>query len=130
MVISSEKISTSEGVRDPHILRGADGKTFYMVATDMASDLGWNSNRAIVLLKSTKLINWTSTIVNIQKRFSGNDSLLRVWAPQTIYDPKKKKYMIYWSMKHGQEQDKIYKVTYYKTDMYTNERTRGRSRRF
>ena len=54
------------------------------------------------------LINWTFTIINIQKRFSGNDSLLRVWAPQTIYDSKKKKYMIYWSMKHGQEQDKVY----------------------
>ena len=56
----------------------------------------------------TSLINWTFTIINIQKRFSGNDSLLRVWAPQTIYDSKKKKYMIYWSMKHSQEQDKIY----------------------
>ena len=54
------------------------------------------------------LINWTSTIINVQKRFSGNDSLLRVWAPQTIYYPKKKKYMIYWFMKHGQEQDKVY----------------------
>ena len=53
------------------------------------------------------LINWTSTIINVQKRFSGNDSLLRVWAPQTIYDSKKKKYMIYWSMKHSQEQDKF-----------------------
>lgn len=34
-VISSEKISSTGGVRDPHILRGEDGKTFYMVATDM-----------------------------------------------------------------------------------------------
>ena len=30
-VISSEKISSTGGVRDPHILRGEDGKTFYMV---------------------------------------------------------------------------------------------------
>lgn len=107
-VILSEKISSTGGIRDPHILRGADGKTFYMVATDMVSALGWNSNRAMVLLKSTDLIHWASAIVNIQKRFPGNDSLLRVWAPQTIYDSKKKKYMIYWSMKHGQEPDKIY----------------------
>lgn len=107
-VISSEKISSTGGVRDPHILRRADDKTFYMVATDMVSALGWNSNRAMVLLKSTDLINWTSAVVNIQKRFPGNDSLLRVWAPQTIYDPEKKMYVIYWSMKHGQEPDKIY----------------------
>lgn len=107
-VISSEKISSTGGVRDPHILRGVDGKTFYMVATDMVSANGWNSNRAMVLLKSRDLVNWTSAIVNIQERFPGNDDLLRVWAPQTIYDPVAKKYMIYWSMKHGDGPDKIY----------------------
>lgn len=106
-IVSSANISSTGGVRDPHILRGADG-AFYMVATDMVSALGWNSNRAMVLLKSTDLINWTSSIVNIQKRFPGNDSLLRVWAPQTIYDPEAKKYMIYWSMKHGAGPDIIY----------------------
>jgi hypothetical protein len=107
-VLSSEKISSTGGVRDPHILRGADGKTFYMVATDMVSARGWNSNRAMVLLKSTDLVNWISSIVNIQKRFPGNDSLLRVWAPQTIYDAQEKRYMIYFSMKHGKDPDKIY----------------------
>ncbi len=107
-VIQSAAISETGGVRDPHILRGADGKTFYMVVTDMVSANGWNSNRAMVLLKSTDLINWSSSIINMQKRFAGNDSLLRVWAPQTIYDPKAKKYMIYWSMKHGKGADIIY----------------------
>ncbi len=107
-VISSEKISSTGGVRDPHILRGADGKTFYMVATDMVSAKGWSSNRAMVLLKSTDLVNWTSSVVNIQKRFPGNEELLRVWAPQTIYDPEAGKYMIYFSMKHGNDPDKIY----------------------
>jgi len=107
-VIQSAAISETGGVRDPHILRGADGKSFYMVVTDMVSALGWDSNRAMVLLKSTDLINWTSSIINIQKRFPGNDSLLRVWAPQTIYDATAKKYMIYWSMKHGKGKDIIY----------------------
>ncbi|WP_246150962.1 family 43 glycosylhydrolase [Adhaeribacter aerolatus] len=107
-VISSAKISSTGGVRDPHILRGADGKTFYMVVTDMVSANGWNSNRAMVLLKSTDLLNWTSSVVNIQKQFPGQDNLLRVWAPQTIYDPQAKKYMIYFSMKHGNDPDKIY----------------------
>ncbi|MFI1744363.1 family 43 glycosylhydrolase [Flavobacteriaceae bacterium MEBiC06508] len=107
-IISSEKISSTGGVRDPHILRGADGKTFYMVVTDMVSANGWSSNRAMVLLKSTDLINWTSSVVNIQKRFENQEDLLRVWAPQTIYDPVAKKYMIYFSMKHGNDNDKIY----------------------
>lgn len=117
-VLSSAEISSTGGVRDPHILRGADGKTFYMVATDMVSALGWNSSRAMVLLKSTDLINWTSSVVNIQKRFAGNDSLLRVWAPQTIYDDSAKKYMVYFSMKHGKDPDKIYYA--YANDDFTD----------
>ncbi|WP_443947425.1 family 43 glycosylhydrolase [Pedobacter sp. AW1-32] len=107
-VIDSKKISSTGGVRDPHILRGADGKSFYMVVTDMVSAKGWDSNRAMVLLKSTDLIHWTSSVVNIQKKFAGNENLLRVWAPQTIYDSKTKKYMLYWSMKHGNGPDIIY----------------------
>jgi hypothetical protein len=107
-VIDSKVISSSGGVRDPHILRCEDGKTFYMVATDMASSKGWNSNRAMVLLKSTDLINWKSSIVNIQQKYKGNDDLKRVWAPQTIYDAQAGKYMIYWSMKYGEKNDIIY----------------------
>lgn len=107
-VIVSEQISETGGVRDPHILRGADGKTFYMVVTDMVSANGWSSNRGMVLLKSTDLVNWTSKTINIQKRFPGQDSLLRVWAPQTIYDDSAKRYMIYFSLKHGSDPDKIY----------------------
>lgn len=117
-VINSKKISSTGGVRDPHILRGQDGKTFYMVATDMVAAKGWNSNRAMVLLKSTDLVNWTSSVVNIQQRFPGNDNLLRVWAPETIYDPATKKCLVYFSMKHGNEPDKIYYA--YANDNFTD----------
>jgi len=107
-VISSAAISSTGGVRDPHILRGVDGKSFYMVVTDMVSAKGWNSNRAMVLLKSNDLLTWSSSVVNIQKRFPGNEDLNRVWAPQTIYDPQAGKYMLYWSMQHGDGPDIIY----------------------
>ena len=107
-VIDSKKISSTGGVRDPHILRGHDGKTFYMTLTDMTSSKGWDSNRAMVLLKSTDMVNWTSSIVNIQTAFAGNDDLKRVWAPQTIYDAKADRYMVYFSMQHGNGADKIY----------------------
>ena len=107
-VIDSKKISSSGGVRDPHLLRAQDGKTFYMVSTDMTASKGWDSNRAMVLLKSNDLINWSSSVVNIQKEFPGNATLKRVWAPQTIYDATAGKYMIYFSMQHGNEPDKIY----------------------
>lgn len=108
-VLDSKEISSTGGIRDPHIYRGPDGKTFYMVMTDMVAANGWDSNRAMVLLKSTDLINWQHNVVNIQERFAGNDSLKRVWAPQAIYDPKADKMLIYWSMKHGiNGKDKIY----------------------
>ncbi len=107
-VLDSREISHTGGVRDPHILRGANGdNNFYMVVTDMASCNGWSSNRAMVLLKSPDLVNWTSSVVNIQKKYLQED-LKRVWAPQTIYDPKAGKYLIYWSMMYGDNPDVIY----------------------
>lgn len=107
-VLKSREISSTGGVRDPHILRAEDGKTFYMVLTDMTSSKGWDSNRAMVLLKSNDLIDWTSNVINIQKKYPGQKDLKRVWAPQTIYDPAAGKYMVYWSMKHGDGPDIIY----------------------
>lgn len=107
-VLDSKIISSSGGVRDPHILRGEDGNSFYMVVTDMVSSNGWNSNRAMVLLKSNDLINWTSSVINIPQKYGGNENLKRVWAPQTIYDSEAGKYMVYWSMKHGENNDIIY----------------------
>ena len=107
-VIDSKIISSTGGVRDPHILRCQDGKTFYMVATDMVSDNGWDSNRAMVMLKSTDLVNWSHSVINMQKRFEGQEKLKRVWAPQTVYDSEVGKYMVYWSMKYGDGPDVIY----------------------
>lgn len=107
-LIRSEEISKTGGVRDPHILRGADGKTFYMVVTDMVSAKGWSSNRGMVLMKSDDLINWASKAIDIQQTYPGQEDLERVWAPQTIYDAQAKKYMVYWSMKYKGGTDKIY----------------------
>lgn len=117
-VINSNVISSTGGVRDPHILRGEDGKTFYMVLTDMVSGNGWDSNRALIMLKSTDLINWKHSVVNMQKRYDGQEKLKRVWAPQTIFDPVAGKYMVYWSMKYGNGPDVIYYA--YANDDFTD----------
>ncbi len=77
-VLDSRVISSTGGVRDPHILRCEDGKTFYMVVTDMVSGNGWSSNRAMILLKSKDLVHWTSNIVNIQKKYPNQEDLKRV----------------------------------------------------
>jgi hypothetical protein len=102
-IIASDTISLKKGVRDPHIIRGEDGKTFYMVLTDMRSSEGWQSNDGLVLMKSTDLIHWQHTAIDFPTRFpnlAGFDrkNLHAVWAPQTIWDPEEKKYMIYYSI--------------------------------
>lgn len=109
-VISSKKISRTGGVRDPHILRTEDGKYFYMIVTDMTSNLGWSSNRGMVLLKSKDMVNWTSSTIHIPSTYPEEFGRVdRVWAPQTIYDPEADKYMIYFSMRAGDyDYDKIY----------------------
>jgi hypothetical protein len=107
-VLSSASISSTGGVRDPHILRGEKGD-YYMVATDMVSANGWNSNRGMVLLKSTNLVDWTSAKVHIPTAFPSLAAADRVWAPQTIYDPAAGKYMVYFAMRlGGNDIDKIY----------------------
>lgn len=87
------------GLRDPHILRGEDGN-FYMTATDMMCSKGWSSNRGLVLMKSTDLINWTCSTVHFPDKYAGTNfaNVTRVWAPETIYDRQAGKYMVYFSL--------------------------------
>lgn len=98
-VIKSDTIAYTQCVRDPHILRGEDGKTFYMVVTDMKSSLGWASNRGLVLMKSTDLIHWTHSAINFPTKYPKLwKNVTRVWAPETIYDHQAKKYMVFYSL--------------------------------
>lgn len=98
-VISSDTIAMKKAVRDPHILRGADGKSFYMVLTDMRSAEGWSSNRGLVMLRSTDLVNWQHARVHFPTRWPDTwNNVTRVWAPQTIYDAEAGKYLVYFSL--------------------------------
>ena len=110
-VIESDTIALTQCVRDPHILRCEDGKTFYMVVTDMRSSLGWASNRGMVLLKSTDLINWQHSAINFPTRYTKTwKNVIRVWAPETIYDHKAGKYMVFYSLRTSDQDsfDRIY----------------------
>lgn len=101
-VISGAAISAKGGVRDPHILRGDDGK-FYMVVTDMKTseaNCNWACNYGIVLLKSDDLVNWTHSKVDLRAKYPSEfGDVTRAWAPQVIYDAEKGKYMVYFSIK-------------------------------
>ncbi|MBQ2001877.1 MAG: glycoside hydrolase family 43 protein [Bacteroidaceae bacterium] len=100
-ILDSKVISNTGGVRDPHILRGADGKSYYMVATDMFTHKdGWGFNPGIVLMRSDNLTDWTHSAIDFTKTYPemfGN--VQWVWAPQTFYDAKAGKYLVYFTVK-------------------------------
>jgi hypothetical protein len=98
-IIGSDTIAIMKGVRDPHILRGHDGY-FYMVVTDMQCSRGWASNRGIVLMRSKDMVTWEHHTVHFPEKYKGTnlEHVTRVWAPQTIFDEKAQKYLIYFSL--------------------------------
>ena len=59
---------------------------------------GWNENPGIVLMKSDDLVHWTHGKINLGKDWPSFSDAYWVWAPQTIYDQKAKKYMIYFTL--------------------------------
>ena len=120
-VITSDTIALTQCVRDPHILRCEDGKTFYMVATDMRSSLGWASNRGLVMLKSTDLIHWQHSTVHFPTRYTKAwKNVTRVWAPETIYNRQTGKYMVFYSLRTS-DPDSFDKIYYqYANDDFTD----------
>lgn len=123
-VICGDTIAEQRGVRDPHIYRGPDG-AFYLVATDLhiyaqregkrstewerdGETYGWGNNRGLVLMKSKDLINWTHTVVNINEISPELADIGCAWAPETIYDEKAGRLMIYFTMRHKNGPNKLY----------------------
>lgn len=105
-IIRSSRISQTGGIRDPHLLRGEDGESYFLVATDMFTKKdGWDSNPGIVMLRSVDLIHWRSTAIDLAKLYPKEFANVQwVWAPQTIYDPEAKKYLVYFTIRfRGQE---------------------------
>lgn len=101
-IIESSELSQTGGVRDPHILRAEDEKTFLMVATDMFTvKNGWDQNPGIVMLKSADLLTWSSGIIDLEKSYPTKFANIKwVWAPQTIYDPAADKYLVYFTVRY------------------------------
>ncbi|QNR82867.1 glycoside hydrolase family 43 protein [Pedobacter riviphilus] len=100
-IISSELISATGGIRDPHLLRGENINDFFLVATDMFTvKNGWEHNPGIVMMRSSDLITWKHNIIDLEKSYPKKFPNVKwVWAPQTIYDPSVNKYMVYFTVR-------------------------------
>ena len=123
-IIAGDTIADQKGIRDPHIYRGPDG-AFYLAMTDLhvfAKDAGfrdtewerdgkkygWGNNRGLVLMKSHDLIHWTRSNVRFDELSREYAEVGCVWAPETIYDPETGKLMIYFTMRFGNEMNRLY----------------------
>ncbi|MBQ6034162.1 MAG: family 43 glycosylhydrolase, partial [Ruminococcus sp.] len=107
----------TECLRDPYIFKGEDG-FYYMLATDMKSSLGWNSNRNLLSAKSTDLVHWfDETSIEIANKYPLMQGADRAWAPQAIYDPEKESYMIYFAARVPGRDDRTIMYYAYSKDM-------------
>ena len=107
----------TECLRDPYIFKGEDG-LYYMLATDMKSSLGWNSNRNLLSAKSTDLVHWfDETSIEIANKYSNMQGADRAWAPQAVFDPEKGAYMIYFAARVPGRDDRTIMYYAYSRDM-------------
>ena len=89
-----------KGVRDPYLLRSHDGKTFYLIATDLSWALDPSGSRAvragsrsIVIWESTDLTDWSEPrLVAVAPEDAGC-----AWAPEAIYDEENGDYLVFWA---------------------------------
>ncbi|MDE5608058.1 MAG: glycoside hydrolase family 43 protein [Muribaculaceae bacterium] len=123
-VMAGDTIAEQKGIRDPHIYRGSDG-AFYLAMTDLhifaceegkrdtewerdGELYGWGNNRGLVLMKSDDLINWKRTNLRIDTASPELAEIGCAWAPETTYDPEAGKFIVYYTMRMGNGQNKLY----------------------
>ena len=105
-----------KGVRDPAIIRSADGSRFYILATDLriANGAGWDAARfegsdSLIIWESTDLTNWSKPwSAKITGAISDPGC---TWAPEAIYDEEMGEYVVYWAtiaVKDGVKEARIY----------------------
>ena len=127
-----EPVLTSEigdqGVRDPFIMKSAEGDHFYMIATDLkVQTTGWSvaqygGSLRMLVWESDDLVNWSKPrLVDVgldEKAFEDYGNVGCLWAPEAIYDEKTGEYVVFWA---SMAKDSSHQVTYYsKTRDFVN----------
>ena len=90
----------TKGLRDPFIIRSAEGDRFYLLATDLkaypAVDFGEaqeTGSKYLEVWESTDLVNWSDQRhVKVSSDLAGN-----TWAPEAFYDEEAGEYVVYWA---------------------------------
>jgi hypothetical protein len=95
-----------KGVRDPYLVRAADGKKFYLIATDLSVHFSndWHrathaGSKSIVIWDSTDLVHWSAPrLVKVAPDDAGC-----TWAPEAVYDADKEEYLVFWASTTGSD---------------------------
>ncbi|SKB85825.1 Beta-xylosidase, GH43 family [Lachnospiraceae bacterium] len=106
-----------KGLRDPFIIRSAEGDRFYLLATDLSINLNggsdkWNraatkGSKSLMIWESDDLVNWSDQrMVKV-----ATDNAGCTWAPEAAYNEETGEYYVYWSS----DVDGIKHVYYAKT---------------
>lgn len=115
------------GVRDPYIIRSAEGDKFYLIATDLdiySSKYGGNwgkmsteGSQDLVIWESEDLVNWSKQRnINVSSGIEAGDT----WAPEAIYDEKTGEYLVYWSSRVKEDNYAKHRIYVCRTrDFYT-----------
>ncbi|WP_230482263.1 family 43 glycosylhydrolase [Sphingomonas sp. Leaf21] len=89
----------TRGLRDPFIMRSAEGDRFFLLATDLSTGrTGWGGStsrgsRHLEIWESTDLIHWgKQRHVRVNLPDAG-----MTWAPEATYDPAIGAYVVYWT---------------------------------
>lgn len=115
-----------KSVRDPYIIRSAEGDRFYLIATDLDIRNGrygnqwWTSrdgSKDLIIWESRDLVNWTNhRAVDVGSSIQAD----HVWAPEAIYDEITGEYLVYWSSSVKTDQYEKSRIYVAKTrDFYT-----------
>ncbi|MBC5714130.1 Ig-like domain-containing protein [Roseburia sp. BX1005] len=113
-----------KGVRDPYILRSAEGDKFYLIATDLCigAGKGWSAaqtagSQAIMVWESTDLVNWSDQrMVTVSADLDAGCT----WAPEAYYDDKTGEYILFWASKVEDDDYSKQRIYYAKTrDFYS-----------
>lgn len=116
-----------KSLRDPYIIRSADGSKFYLIATDLdirdpkyGGDWGkmaTKGSQSLMIWESTDLVNWSKQrMVKVSDQIDAGNT----WAPEAIYDEVTGEYLVYWSSRVASDNYAKHKIYVAKTrDFYT-----------
>lgn len=113
----------TKGLRDPFLIRSAEGDRFFLIATDLciASDGDWwkaqtNGSRSIMIWESEDLIHWSDQrMAEVNLGIAGC-----TWAPEAYYDEITGEYLVFWASRVRYDNYAKQRIYYVKTrDFYT-----------